>query len=298
MPRLFLITWPCLLLVCCDKQGPSESQNRVSSTTTKYSNRIFTSKEDRAEHPSKSSRELLAQADTLAPVEREKALAAIAWEAIETDQQIAHEAFAKLSPSSPEKIRLIQHYAMRLAAQDIDKATEWAEKLETETEKSAALSQIAVLLSETDPQSAANLLVAADIPGRDFDVAAVQVIQRWASQSPSDAAAWVSMFPQNPVREAGVKIIAERWLSTDASAAFAWLSGMKDTELRQETACAMEGVILQQRAITRAAWLQHANTTIQEELEQQRDNALKDMGDNLPTDATESSGVAMDRLKQ
>lgn len=92
-------------------------------------------------------------------------------------------------------------------------------------------------------------------------------------------------FPPNPTREAGVKIIAERWLPADASAAFAWLGGMKNANLRQETARAMEGVILQQSEETRAAWLQHANEAIQKELEQQRENAMNDVGNNVPTSA-------------
>lgn len=281
MRRFFLISWPCMLLVCCDKQGTSESQNRETSPTTKSSDRNLTSTQEREERPSKPPRDMLAEADALTPVEREKALAAIAWDAIETDPQIAHEAFGKMSPGSPEKIRLIQHYAMRLAAENMDEAIEWAEALENQSEKSAALSQIAVVLAETDPQRAANILVDANIPGRDFDVTVVQVIQRWAAQSPAEAAAWVSMFPQSPAREAGVKVIAERWLPSDAPAAFAWLSGMKDAELRQETARAMEGVILQQPADTRVAWLQHADAQLQAELEQQREAALKEVGDNI-----------------
>ena len=100
--------------------------------------------------------------------------------------------------------------------------------------------------------------------------------QRWAAQAPAEYAVWVSMFPQSPAREAGVKIIAERWLPSDAPAAFAWLDSMKDEGLRQEVARAMEGVILQQPADIRAAWLQHADTKLQAELKQQRDAALKE----------------------
>lgn len=106
--------------------------------------------------------------------------------------------------------------------------------------------------------------------------------QRWAAQAPAEVAVWVSMFPQSPAREAGVKIIAERWLPSDAPAAFAWMDSMKDEGLRQEVARAMEGVILQQPADIRAAWLQHADTKLQAELKQQRDAALKEVGDNIP----------------
>lgn len=287
MFRFFLIPWPCLLLVCCDKQGSSEASNQNAAPTIKSSVRRHASEQEQAERSSKTPREILDGLDALDSDEREKELAAIAWNTIETDSKIAHEAFGKMSPGSSEKIRLIQHYAMRLAAQNIDEAIAWAEALENETEKSAALSHIAIALAETDPQRAAHLLTEADIPGRDFEVAVVQVIQRWAAKSPAEAAAWVSQFPQNPAREAGVKFISERWLPADAPAAFAWLGGIKNAELRQETARAMEGVILQQSEETRAAWLQHANDAIQKELEQQRENAMKDVGNNIPTPAPE-----------
>lgn len=278
MIRFFLILWTCFLLVCCDKQVSSASEKEEPKSAPKTARSHSSSL-------SKPLRGLLDHALTLESAEREKELAEIAWDAIETDPKLAHEAMGRLSPGSPEKIRLIQHHALRLAEENIDDAVAWAESLENETEKSAALSHIAIALAETDPQRAAQLLMEADIPGRDFEVAVVQVIQRWAATSPPEAAAWVSHFPPNPTREAGVKIIAERWLPDDASAAFAWLGGMKNANLRQETARAMEGVILQQSEETRAAWLQHANEAIQKELEQQRENAMNDMGNNVPTSA-------------
>ena len=140
-------------------------------------------------------------------------------------------------------------------------------------------------LAEADPQRAASLLAEHGQPGHELNVAVVQVVQRWSTRSTAEAAEWVSRFASGDARQAGVKVIAERWLPADAAAAFAWLSRMKDAELRQDTARAMEGVILQQPEETRAAWLQHANETIQNELEQQRENALKDVGDNVPTTA-------------
>lgn len=286
MHRFFLISMPCLFLVCCDKQDDDDVSSNEISATARSSVRRSTTSQETEERSAKSPREILEDVAALAPDERDKVLASIAWDAIETAPAIAHEALGKMAPASPEKIRLIQHYALRLAEQNIDEAIAWAESLENVTEKSAALSHIAIALAETNPQRAAQLLTEADIPGRDFEVAVVQVIQRWAATSPPDAAAWVSQFPRNPTREAGVRFIAERWLPADAPAALAWLGGMKNAELRQETARAMEGVILQQSEETRAAWLQHANEAIQKELEQQRANAMKDVGDNVPTSAS------------
>lgn len=229
---------------------------------------------------------MLAGAEILTPAEREKMLASVAWEAMETDHETAHEAFAKMSPGSPEKIRLIQHYAIRLTAQNIDEAIAWADALENETETSAALSYIAVAVAETEPLLAANLLAEADLPGRDFEVAVVQVIQRWAAQSPADAAAWVGTFSPSAARKASLQAIAERWLPDDAAAAFGWMETMTETTLREEAALALQGVILQQTRQIRDAWLQHATPQIRSELEQQSEAVLKDLGDNIshPTD--------------
>lgn len=225
---------------------------------------------------------MLAEADALAPAERDKILAAVAWDAIETDQEVSQEAFGKMSPDSPEKIRLIQHYAMGFATHNMVDAIDWANALENEMERSAALSHIAVALAETNPLLAAELLADADMPGRDFEVAVVQVIQRWAAQSPADAAAWVVTFPPSAARQASITTIAGRWLPLDAATAFAWMETMTDSTLRQETARAMQGVILQQKPEIRDAWLQYYTPQIRIELEQQHEAALKDVGDNIP----------------
>ena len=50
-----------------------------------------------------------------APAAREKELADVAWNALEIDPDLARDAFLQLPLDSAEKIRLIRHYAMRLA---------------------------------------------------------------------------------------------------------------------------------------------------------------------------------------
>lgn len=77
-------------------------------------------------------------------------------------------------------------------------------------------------------------------------------------------------------------MIVEQWLPRDTPATFAWMEGIKDPQLRKETARAMEGVILQQKQEVRDEWLKHAKPGIQSELDQQREQATKDVGDNIP----------------
>jgi hypothetical protein len=271
------------LLVCCDKPGASDPRRGESASDGPHRrNRARERTPDAAISPGTPLETALAIPATEA---RTKALAEVAWNAIETDPEAAHLAFQQLPPEHPEKIRLIQHYAMRVAERDPEEAMDWASTLETEQEVATAKSHIALALAETDPRRAANLLSESGIAGRDFDVALVQVIQRWAAKSPPDAAAWVATFPPSAAREAGIKFIAEQWLAGDASAAFRWYDELDGTALRQEAARAMEGVILQQPKETRDAWLQHANDKIRRELDQQREQSIREIGDNIRTSA-------------
>jgi hypothetical protein len=272
---------PGLLLVCCEK--PASSDNRDNESSTAAQARRRKAQRELAPDVQATLKTLLETALAIeSPAERDKALAVLAWSAMETDPELAHEAFHRLPAHSPEKIRLTQHYAMRLAERNPDEALAWADTLGTEQETAAAKSLIAVTIAETDPQRAANLLSESGIAGREFDVTLVQVIQRWAAQSPPDAGGWVSTFPPGAARAAAVRVIAEQWLPRDARAAFDWMDGMKDAELRRETARAMEGIILQQPGEIREAWLEHADATVRKDLEEQLAPAIQDVGDNIP----------------
>ena len=272
----------CLLLVSCDKPVSSDVGKDADAPAESVARRRHAPREQAPGTP-EALRTILETAVKIeSPAAREKALADVAWNALEIDPELALDAFQQLPAGSTEKIRLIRHYAMRLAEQDPDEALAWAATLGSEQEVAVANAQIALLLAESDPRRAANLLSESGLVSRDFDVAVVQVVQRWAARSPPDAAAWVTIFPPGAAREAGIKIIAGQWLARDAPAAFDWLDALKDEGLRKETARAMEGVILQQPKDIREAWLQHADARIQSELELQREPAIKDVGDNLP----------------
>lgn len=291
MMRLVLkLLLPSLLLACCEKPSSSgnPSQDSVSSRQPAKdgSGRNLSSsireKPETPDTPETLREKLEATAAIESSEERFRTIASAAWNALEIDPKLASEAFLQLPENNPERIRLIQHYAMRLAEQNHQEAVEWANSLESDLESSTALSQIALAIAESDPRRAANILSESGMEGREFDVAITQVVQRWAAQSPPDAAGWVSLFPQGAARETGIRMIVEQWLPRDTPTAFAWLEGIKDPQLRKETARAMEGVILQQKQEVRDEWLKHAKPGIQAELDQQRDQAIKDVGDNIP----------------
>ncbi len=282
-----LLTFLCsgLLLACCDKPGGKDTHQGDDARVPRVARGGHAPRDQPSGTP-EALRMTLSLAEKIeAPAAREKALADVAWNALETDPDLACEAFQQLPADSAEKIRLIQHYAMRLAEQDLDEALAWAATVGTEQEISTAHGQIALVIAEADPQRAANLLSESGIVGREFDVAVVQVLQRWAAQSAPDAAAWAVSFPPGAAREAGLKLIVAQWVKTDAPATLSWMAALHDAVVRKEAFLAMEEALLQQPRDIRDAWLQQADASIRSELEQQHGQAMKEVGDNVPPDA-------------
>lgn len=279
---------PGLLLVCCDKPGTSDTRTGDAQPAQ----RVPRSGHARRENPPavrEALRVALKTAESIeSPAVREKALADVAWSALEIDPELAREAFQQLPADGTEKLRLIQHYAMRLAEHDPDEAIAWAATLGTELEIAQAYGHIALVLAESNPERAANLLSDTGLGGHGFDVVVVQVLQRWAARTPSAAAAWVALFPPGPAREAGIKIVVGKWLQADAQAAFSWLAALQDARVRKEAALGLELAIIQQPRDIRDTWLQHADDGLRSELEQQRPDAIREVGDNIPPPAISS----------
>lgn len=179
------------------------------------------------------------------PTDRNQALEEIVWDALELDPQLAADGFLKLTPGSDEKNRLVQHYAMRLAEQSLDEAMKWAASLESEKERSLAYDNIALVLAESEPEKAAQLLSESGVAGRDFDVAVVQVLQRWAALSPQGAAGWVVLFDEGEARSAGLKAVVGTWSRADPQGALTWLESLQNPAIRQEAIHGMAESILE-----------------------------------------------------
>ena len=294
--RLLAILWPGLLLVSCDKAGPSNSHERDDSAAAPVRRSGHAPRENPTTPRDELRVKLQAAASAPSPEAREEIIAEVAWNALEIDPELAREAFLQLSADHPQRILLIQHFAMRLAEQNPDEALAWAGTLANEREIAAAKGQIALVLAEIDPQRAANLISESGIVGREFDVAVVQVLQRWAAKSAPDAAAWAGSFPPGSARTAGISIIVSQWAKADAKSAIAWMDSLEDKSVRMEAVLAMEEAILQQPPEVRDAWLQHAGPEFVAELAQQREQAIKNVGNNVPSSAfpNEHSGLHLD----
>ncbi len=267
-PRLFCqLVSAGLLLVSCDKsseKGLREANPESSPAVTKSPrNSRETSPQAR-----KKLRESLEEAGRIAsPAERNPAIAAIVWNQIELDPKLAAEAFQQLNAGAPERVRLVQHLVMRLAENDIEAAIRWADALENPEEIALAYGKISLVLAETDPQRAANLLSESGMAGREFDVALVQVVQRWAAEKPADAAAWIVLFDSGEARSASMNAVVSQWSKRDVSAAFGWVASLENAALRDEAQRAMAEAILEQPPATQDEWIHLASPEIRSELE-------------------------------
>ena len=294
--RLLAILWSGLLLVSCDKAGPSNSRQGDDSSAPPVRRSGHAPRENPTTPRDELRVKLQAAASAPSPEAREEIIAEVAWNALEIDPELAREAFLQLSADHPQRMLLIQCFAMRLAEQNPDEALAWADSLASERDIAAAKGQIALVLAETDPQRAANLISESGIVGREFDVAVVQVLQRWAAQSAPDAAAWAISFPPGPARTAGISLIVSQWARADAKSAIAWMGTLEDRAVRMEAVLAMEETILQQPPEVRDAWLQQAGSKFLAELADQREQAMKNVGNNVPSAAfpNENSGLHPD----
>ncbi len=178
-----------LLVASCDKPA-KHARAPDHATTPARATKSVRPGPEAPENAQASLREhFKTAAGTGSPEQRNQLLAAVAWEALELDPDLAREAFQQLATGTEKRNRLIEHFAMRLAEQNPEEALRWASALETEAEQSLAFGRIALVMAENEPERAARLLSDSGVAGREFNVATIQVLQRWTAKSPADAAA-------------------------------------------------------------------------------------------------------------
>ena len=240
--HITFLTLLSLWLVSCEK-----SKNQAATAEQSKQARVTKSerpeRDELAATPAKL-REMMKRAVAIQSLqEREQALQEIVWNAIEIDPDLAQEAFLQMTPGSEEKNQLIQHFAMTLAGENHEAAMQWAAGLKNDQEKALALNSIALVLSENDPAKAAQILSDSGVAGRDLDVAVVQVIQRWADISPTDAATWVQLFDSGEARQAGLKAIISTWIRVDPLGTMNWISSLQRPEIYQDATFGMAETI-------------------------------------------------------
>lgn len=269
-----------LLLFSCDKPQADDGPDTGKAAPPRITRTERPPLTDRPDPRDELFEEFRAAERIKSAADREAALAEVAWNSLDLDPDLARQAFHQLPADSPDKIDLIEHFALRMAEEDLDAAMAWAASLDTGKESATAYGQIALAISDTDPERAANLLSESGIAGEEFDVAVVQVLQRWAVDAPADAAAWVRLFPSSEAREAGIRIIISEWTESDVPAAISWIQGLGDIQIREEAALGMAEALLQQPVETRKEWMDLTPPGIRAEIESQYEQAVLEVGDD------------------
>jgi hypothetical protein len=148
---------------------------------------------------------------TLAPAENKTAASiAVSYEVARTDPLAALELAGTL-PSGSRRDDLLVHAVSQWAGSDADTAMMWAAKVPDQALRERLISAIAVASAEQNPSAAATLLVQNIDPGAILDRAAVAIVQRWAQQSPQDAADWVTRFPDSAARQTAINDLFSIW---------------------------------------------------------------------------------------
>jgi hypothetical protein len=255
----------CVLLASCDKR-PKEVGNGVGESGNQPGPAVTKTQRPPPREATDPDVELQKSLTTAKAIvnedERNQAVATIVWNLAEADPARALESLREIPGDARGRSPLIQHFAMRFAEHDATAAIQWAGTLESPEEASAAIGKIALVIAETDPVKAANLISESAIAGRDFDVAVVEVIQQWAAISPPDAAAWVVLFDRSEARSAGLQSVLGLWAESDVQAALKWIDTLQGDVLIDDARKAMVEATLQQTDDVQAEWIQLANPKI------------------------------------
>lgn len=221
-----------LIFSACEKKSESTSTapDQEESGPSKSTKSTKTDRHGgtRVERQTLAKSELRAAFDAVLkesdPAAREKAMAQVAWDAIDVDRQIAQQAFAELTRGSEESRKLVAHFAMRMAEDNPETALAWARNLEQAEERNDALGCIAAVIAEKDPNQAIDLATGEVEEGPMRNRAMVQVAQRWAQKDPAKAGKWVASLPEGSARRGALINLAKTWSNSDAAAFANWAS--------------------------------------------------------------------------
>jgi hypothetical protein len=145
------------------------------------------------------------------------------------DPEGAADGLKKL-PAGESRLAALNSIATSWARSDPESAHQWAESL-TGGERVRALSAILPSLAKDDPASASHQLAGLlasppDGMAKNLASSTATLASTWASDNPSDAAAWVASLPPGQWQEDGVGAVAASWTRYDAVAASQWISSL------------------------------------------------------------------------
>ena len=111
-------------------------------------------------------------------------------------------------PASGARDGILLHALHQWAGQDAATSQNWVLQLSLGPLREQALAAVATVMANQDGERAARFAVEQLMPGPEQDRAVIGIIQRWAQLDYDPAAAWVASFPQTPLRENAIAVLA------------------------------------------------------------------------------------------
>ena len=134
------------------------------------------------------------------PGERNAALTDICFQIAQTDPSQATQLADGYGLSEVPGVPL-ENLVQQWTAQDADAAAAWVEARPASEQKSRMFMRVAMIVAETSPAEAAQMVVDRIPEGGIQTEAAVSVVYQWAKRDLQGARAWVELFPEGPLRE-------------------------------------------------------------------------------------------------
>jgi hypothetical protein len=135
--------------------------------------------------------------------ERNEALEAVCFGIAETDPADAVK-MAKSLNLDAQPGAIMENLVQQWAVTDLSSAQAWANNQPAGEQRDGLTMRIAYIMSQTDPASAANLVVSQITPGSTQDEAVMTVLNQWANQDLNAATTWVKGFSVGPLQERAI----------------------------------------------------------------------------------------------
>jgi hypothetical protein len=131
--------------------------------------------------------------------ERQSAINAACLEIAQSDPALAVETLEKFDPA-PDS-RILEDLTQLWSAADSAAAADWVLSRPAGADRDRLLARVAYVIAESDPYSAAHLLIENSIPGEAQTEAAISILHCWALTDSTTATQWVELFPAGPLRD-------------------------------------------------------------------------------------------------
>ena len=162
---------------------------------------------------------------------RQSAQLSAAYEESRFEPERALQAASNL-PQTVGRDNLLAFAASQWAAFDPIAALAWAKQSPDLNLRETLYANILTAFAVQDASTAAGMVATGLRPGEAQNRAAVAIVQRWAQSSPSDAAGWISRFPESTLRQDSIQALLSVWAAQDAAAAAKWVNTLPGGSFR------------------------------------------------------------------